>query len=375
MTARQPARPDVVQLGLAAALLAALAVGCFDIYRLTLVQAPGADFSCFWAGAKTALTEPSRIYDFEHVSALQGWPLGEGRLRPYIYPPPALFLFAPFTWPPYWAGFGLWVGLTGALFLWASSRIGAPWWLVMLMPAAALVAQCGQLTFLIGGLVLGALSLRNRPVLAGVLLGVAASVKPQFLVLVPIALLAEGRWRTLLAAGATGLALSLAATAVWGLQAWFDWLAALARFQQVIFNDRGLTEDAITPYAALVSAGLDGAWAFLLAPLAVALVWFGFRRTQDLADRSLLLFGATILVTPYAMNYELALFAPGVAVYLSRLRDPRWTRYAAAALGYVMLPWAFPAVLPALALAAAPLLRPELARDNAQTSLSSNPAG
>lgn len=72
------------------------------------------------------------------------------------------------------------------------------------------------------------------------------------------------------------------------------------------------------------------------------------------------------------MNYELALFAPGVAVYLSRLRDPRWTRYAAAALGYVLLPWAFPTALPALALAAAPLLRPELARDNAESDTASN---
>jgi len=91
------------------------------------------------------------------------------------------------------------------------------------------------------------------------------------------------------------------------------------------------------------------------------------------ADRSLLLFGATTLVTPYAMNYELALFAPGVAVYLSRLRDPRWTRYVAAAFGYVLLPWAFPTVLPALALPIASLLRPGLARDDAEIDASSNP--
>ena len=373
MAARSFDRFAPLQLALICGLLLALATGCYDIYKLTLVQAPGADFSCVWAGAKTALSDVGRIYDFEHVSALQGWPLGEGRIRPYIYPPTALFVFAPFALPPYWAGFGLWVGLTGALFLWASSRVGAPWWLVAVMPVVALVAQCGQLTFLIGGLVIAALSLRERPVLAGVLLGLAASVKPQFLILVPIALLAEARWRTMMSAGATGLALCLAATLVWGPERWLEWLGALSRFQALIFHDRGLTEDAITPYAALVGAGLDGRWAFLLAPLAVALVWFGFRRTGDLADRTLLLFGATFLVTPYAMNYELALLAPGVAVYLSRLRDPRWPRYAAAALGYVMLPWAFPAVLPALALAAAPLLRPELTRDNARTALTLNP--
>lgn len=373
MTARRPPRLDPLQLVILAALLATLAYASFDIYGLTRFQAAGADYSCFWAGAKTALSDPARIYDFVHNTVVQGWPLGPGRVRPYIYPPTALLLFVPFALPSYWAGYVAWVVLTGALFLWGAGRIGAPWWLVILMPSVALVAYCGQVTYLMGGLVLAGLSLRDRPVLAGVLFGIAASIKPQFMVLVPLALLAEGRWRTMITAGLTGLVLCLAATLVWGPQIWLDWLAALPRFNDLIFHDRGLTEDAITPYAALVSTGHKGAWAFLLAPVAAALVWFGFRRTHDLADRSLLLFGATTLVTPYAMNYELALFAPGVAVYLSRLRDPRWTKYAAATLGYVLLPWAFPAVLPALALALAPLLRPGLARDNAETAAASNP--
>ncbi len=373
MTARRPLRLDPLQLVVLAALLAAAAYAFHDLYALTRFQAAGADYSCFWAGAKTALSDPARIYDFQHNTVVQGWPLGPGRLRPYIYPPTALLLFAPFTLPAYWTGYGLWVALTGLLFLWASRRIGAPWWLVLLTPAVALVAYCGQVTLLMGGLVLAGLSLRDRPVLAGVLFGVAAAIKPQFMLLVPLALLAEGRWRTILTAGATGLLLCAAATLAWGPQIWLDWLAALPRFNQLIFNDRGLTEDAITPYAALVATGHQGTLAFLLAPVAAALVWFGFRRTRDLADRSLLLFGATTLVTPYAMNYELALFAPGVAVYLSRLRDPRWTRYVAAAFGYVLLPWAFPTVLPALALPIASLLRPGLARDDAEIDASSNP--
>lgn len=374
MRARSSSRIPPLQIAVFVALLAVLAYASLDTFTLTRFQAAGADYSCFWAGAKTALSDPARIYDFQHNSALQGWPLGVGRLRPYIYPPTALFVFAPFTLPGYWTGYLLWVALTGALFVWAAARIGAPWWLLLAMPPIALVAYCGQVTFLIGGLILAGLALRDRPILAGVLFGLAACVKPQFMVLVPLALLAERRWSTILAAGASGLVLCLAATAAWGLQTWLDWLWALPRFNALIFHDSGLTEDAITPYATLVATGHKGAWAVLLAPLAAGLVWFGFRRTRDLADRSLILFGATVLVTPYAMNYELALFAPGVVVYLSRLRDPRWTKYAAAALGYVLLPWAFPSVLPALALPVAALIRPGLARDNAETDPASNPA-
>ncbi|CAN7660032.1 glycosyltransferase family 87 protein [Phenylobacterium sp. LjRoot225] len=350
------------------ALFVMLAFASLSVFSLIKFQAAGADYSCFWAGAKTALSEPAYIYDFHHNTALQGWPLGPGRIRPYIYPPTALFVFIPFALTPYWIGYGLWIVLSGILFFWAAARTGAPWAAMLFMPAVALVIYCGQVTFAVGGLVLAGLALRDRSILAGMLFGLAACIKPQLVILVPIALLAEMRWRTLAAAGMTGLVLSLAATLVWGPQVWRDWLTALPRFNELIFNDRALTGYAITPYAALVTAGHRGAWALLLAPVAVAMVWFGFRRTQDLPDRSLLLFGATILVTPYAMTYEFALFAPGAAVYLTRLRDPRWPRYAAAFLGYMMLPTTFPTVLLAFVFAVAPLIRPQLARDNASHS-------
>jgi hypothetical protein len=355
-----------LQLIALAALLTIFVCLIVGVVLLTRVVVAGTDYSCFWAGARTALSDPARIYDFQHSTALQGWPLGPGHLRPYIYPPTALFLFIPFSLLPYWLGYGLWIAVTGALYLWAASRIGAPSWLLLLMPSVAMVVYFGQVTLIMGGLVLAGLTLRDRPVVAGVLFGIAAAIKPQIMVLAPIALLADGRWRTLVAAGLTGFLLCLAATLAWGLQIWPQWLAAIARFHTLIFHDVALTANGITPYAALVSAGYTGAWAFLLAPFALALVWFGFRRTRDVADRSLLLFGATLLLTPYALYYELALFAPGVVVYLSRLRDPRWPRYAAAALGYCCLPWALPSVLPALALAVAPLLRPGLARDRAE---------
>ena len=72
MTARALVRP-ILQAALLCALITAVAAGAYDIYKLTLIQAPGADFSCVWAGALSALHDPSRIYDFAHNSAQQGW--------------------------------------------------------------------------------------------------------------------------------------------------------------------------------------------------------------------------------------------------------------------------------------------------------------
>src|SRR5262245_58175465 len=82
----------VLQVAVALALVGAVGYAYFDLYKLSRFQVAGADFSCVWAGARSALSEPARIYDFVHNSALQGWPLGAGRIRPYIYPPSALFL-------------------------------------------------------------------------------------------------------------------------------------------------------------------------------------------------------------------------------------------------------------------------------------------
>ena len=43
------------------------------------------------AGAKTAVRAPWLLYDFKHITDVQGWPLGPRDIRPYIYPPTALF--------------------------------------------------------------------------------------------------------------------------------------------------------------------------------------------------------------------------------------------------------------------------------------------
>jgi hypothetical protein len=343
--------------------LAALSVGliAYALWRdgqillhLLRVQVLGADYSCFWAGAKTALTQPSLLYDFIHNTDVQGWPLGPRDIRPYIYPPSALFVFIPFALiPSYWAGFGLWVAATGALYLWAARASGARWW-VALFPCVLLVVDCGQMPFIMGGLVIGALALKDRPNLAGVLLGLAACLKPQFVVLAPLAFALDGRWRTLIVAGVTGVVVCAATVLVWGPHIWIDWLQALPRFKAMVTTNPGLLRTGATPYAWLTHAGHNGAWAYLLAPFAVGAVWYAFSRPVETADRLLALFGATLIISPYAMNYEYVLLAPAVAIYLARLRDPRWPAYALAAAGFFAFIWAPPALYFALAM---PLLR------------------
>src|ERR1700712_5227534 len=83
------------------ALIAGLAALTANMGRLFLSsQAAGADFSCFWAGVQAALHAPSRLYDFDYISGLQGWPQGRQSVRPFIYPPSALAVFLPFGLAP-----------------------------------------------------------------------------------------------------------------------------------------------------------------------------------------------------------------------------------------------------------------------------------
>lgn len=330
------ALPETRRVALAG-LIIACSVASASVALLLRHQVAGADFSCFWAGGRASLTAPRQLYDFDYISGLQGWPLGRGALRPYIYPPSALAVFIPFSVIPYWLGYGLWVVATGGVFLAAGLRLKAPWWFILL-PPVALVAYCGQVTFLIGGLTVLGLTLDRRPWLAGLAFGVAAAIKPQLLVLLPIALLAQRSWTTLAATAVAGAAMVVGSLVVFGLQPWLDWVAALGRFQQLFLMSPGLREDAVTPYAALVGLGLPGPLAFLLIPPVVFLVWRAFARPSPPADRALLLLGGALLVSPYAMNYELALLAPGLAVHLACTRSRVWPGAFIAAFAYVLGP-------------------------------------
>jgi hypothetical protein len=226
---------------------------------------------------------------------------------------------------------------SAALFLWASRRMGAPWWLV-LFPVLWLVAVCGQTTFMIGGLVMAALALPGRPRLAGVLFGLAMALKPQMLLFLPLALIAEARWRTFIWTGAVGFLVCAGSALAWGVGSWFDWLDAVRRFQQdVLGTTPQLVEDSITPYAALERLGLPGAAAsYLLGPVGAWLVWTTFRRTEEIADRIIALFAAGLMVSPYAMHYDSAVLAPAVAVYMARTQARPWLLNATAATLFAM---------------------------------------
>jgi hypothetical protein len=159
--------------------------------------------------------------------------------------------------------------------------------------------------------------LNAQPVLAGVLFGLVA-YKPQYGLLLPIALLVTGAWRTIAAAAVT-VAVSVAASvAIFGTKSW----AAFFTFSA--FTRETVLENGAAGWFKLHGAFpavrmLGGSVAFAYAAQAVAIlaaivfvVWL-WRSAAPYAWKAAGLLLATVLATPYAFNYDMVVLGPAIA--------------------------------------------------------------
>ena len=320
---------------LAVGVVVLTAIGWNDTAKLLAYQPLGIDFLPMWAAGHEVFIHPHRVYDFArltHFEQPQFLNFPFRGLRPFVYPPAALLILAPFgAWPFQvanlaWTAVGL-VAVIAAV----STQVKSPRVLavlaMVLSPASLLVLVTGQVTFLIAAMgVTALLCLKTRPILAGVLFGLAGVLKPQAMVLLPVALIALGAWRAMLATALTAVLVAIVSAFAFGLHAWIDWLAAVVRFQDWVMKTPGLVRGMITPTAMGMNMHLDpgalATWRLGFAIGAVAIVWTVFRKTEDPARRLTALFGGALFVTPYAMHYDAALLAPAAALMLTRRPQP-----------------------------------------------------
>jgi alpha-1,2-mannosyltransferase len=322
-----------VDLGVAAAVCAA--VGVYDVLHVYFTVAGGPvigprmavlfpDFLVFhaavraWIEGKLAL-----IYDVDAFSSFQGDGL---HFRPFLYPPNWLLLLLPLGAFAVGTAYLVFMAVTAAVATALEGRRDWPGWLAVLFsPAAAWVVLGGQNTFLSLGLFYGGLHLLERsPVAAGILLGLLA-YKPQIWILVPLALVAARQWKALAVMLGTVAVLSLASLGLFGAAFWQAFFAGAREAASAAATERMFAQMHIqmtTLLAAARMAGLSSGVAGVLqlagAALAIAAVWFAFRRFGPGAPRTAVLAAATFLVSPYTLNYDLLLLMPAV-VALYRL--------------------------------------------------------
>ena len=291
----------------------------------------GTDFISFWTSGRMLLTGDN-VYDtYAHVITQREFHEIPGEYTAFFYPPN----FLPFVWPlgllPYFPALGLWLAASGAAFVgavkaWFSALglKGPSLVLLAAFPPVFLTLSHGQTSFLVAAFLGGGLLLVERqPWLAGVLIGLA-TIKPQLGLLVPVALLVSGQWRTIAGAGLAAIALAGLATILFGPQVWSDWLT-------ITQTAGSATDSGSIGFAKMVSvfAGLRligvpsemamGVQAAVTIAVAAGIATAGWRHAFTPSLGALVLAGAP-LATPFVLDYDLVVTAFPLAWLFARAR-------------------------------------------------------
>jgi len=292
----------------------------------------GTDFSnVYAAGTLVRQGHPADAYDPARQHAAEIAVFG-GRDVPFFgwhYPPFFLTVAALLAHLPYAAALLVWLVATGLAYGAAMRGILAPvalpraeiWLAIFAFPAVLVNVGHGQNGFLTAALLGGALLvLERRPALAGLLIGLMA-YKPQFGVLVPVALLAAARWTTIATACATVAALGLATTLLMGAEIWPAFLASTRFTQHVVLEEGALgwaKAQSIFAAARLWGLGVPAAYGLQLGlglALAATLAWL-WRSAADHALKAAALACACLLATPYVLDYDLVALGVAIAFYV-----------------------------------------------------------
>lgn len=287
------------------------------------------DFTTGWvAGVQALHGEVALLYDPADFLKIQRAILGAQKfLYPnWPYPPTFSLILGPFALLPYFLSFVTWtfVTLLGCivvvyLIVWRSPAIP----LVLASPFTLWNILAGQNGFLTASL-LGAslLSLERQPVLAGFFVG-CLTYKPQFGILVPVALAAAKQWRAVASAVATAGLLAAASVLAFGVSAWEAFPRGLLQQFNVVLDAEGVPDVAAnwgylqTVYGLIrhLHGGAALAWVGqgLTTLFLGIIVWFVWRSPTRYSLKAAMLSAGALLASPYAFTYDMAAIAIPIA--------------------------------------------------------------
>jgi arabinofuranan 3-O-arabinosyltransferase len=278
----------------------------------------------FVAGLQALQGDAATIYNPAEYLKVQDALVGAGHavFSTWPYPPIYLLILAPLALLPYVAAFLTYelVTLLGFIsVIYFILRRPPSIALVLASPFTAWNFLFGQSGFLTASL-LGAslLALERRPMLAGALIG-CLTYKPQFGILLPVALVAANQWRAIVSAGITVVFLVTASIAAFGVDAWVGFpLELVAEAGETLFVGPDDPWGSLQTIYGLIRALHGGAvLAWLLQSVvtfAMALVvWAAWRSPVCYPLKAAALSAAIFVATPRAFAYDLAAIAVPVA--------------------------------------------------------------
>lgn len=291
----------------------------------------GTDFSSFYAAGSMVLDgQAGEVYTASAHFARQQQIFGAN--TPYyawLYPPVFLLLATPLALLPYLLALALWQAGSFAFYLLVirgivrQASLDSPVIAALWLPAAAAFPAVfinlghGQNGFLTAGL-LGAalLALDRRPALAGALFALLC-YKPQFALVIPLALLAAGAWRAILAGLVATLMLVGLSSLAFGIDVWPAFLASTASAQKLLLEQGEVGFAKLQSVFAVIrmwggsvalAYALQGA-VTLLVMCSVAWAW---RAPRDRNASAALLMIGTLLASPHVLDYDLVVLGPAI---------------------------------------------------------------
>ncbi|WP_157088631.1 glycosyltransferase family 87 protein [Bradyrhizobium jicamae] len=301
----------------------------------------GTDWMVFYGAIRSVLDgnaplifDGDRFTDFINT-AFAGWLSAPLEFRPWAYPPSFLLMLLPFAPLGFFGSYVAFqivtaAALAVALRAFAANSLtsGALFAAVLICPASAINAINGQAVFLVAALIVGGFALlERRPYLAGLVLGLL-TFKPQFCILVPIALVAAGQWRALLASGLSALAMMIASGLIFGWDLWLRWLPLIIE-NLVSPNEKWIEYGRMWGHSVYTCAVLIGvpqrlaSWAQLLATLGAAIsVVIAFRSRLGIREKIAIFLAATVLAAPHSGPYDGTLLVIAAAFWLMARAAP-----------------------------------------------------
>ncbi|MDE2343803.1 MAG: DUF2029 domain-containing protein [Betaproteobacteria bacterium] len=336
-----------------------LAIGV--LAHSNLVKADGFpiwfDFAVFWSASKvTLLGHAADAYNLDRLHAVLHTlhpEINEGSYG-WFYPPSYLLLISQLARVSFFQAYLIFMSLSLAAYVLVVRRICTTpqaLWALAGFPGVwdnFLTGQNGFLTAAIAG---GALLLLDkRPILAGLLAGLL-SIKPQLAVLFPVAFIASGSWKALLAAACSSVLSILAASAILGVDTLIAWLHSLDLARA--FLEIGGTNFWMRMPTVFASTHLLGAPRILAYGLhltvacgVLATVWTIWRRCKEPMLRNAALVTGTLLMSPYVLIYDLTWLALPIAWFGRYAMEQGWRRGEREVL---IAAWFLPAVMLILA--------------------------
>jgi Glycosyltransferase family 87 len=282
------------------------------------------DFVNVWAAGQLVRDgQPAAAYDWTLHKAAQDAAVGHGfdTYYPWFYPPPFLFVAALLAFLPYAPALAAWLAVTLPLYALAiraiiGHRLG--FLLACAFPGVVLNALVGQNGYLTAALIGGALHLmERRPAAARALIGLL-TYKPHFGLLIPLALVAGGRWRVFGSAALVAMVLAVLSYAAFGAATWEAFAHSLSVASHATLTEGRGDFTKMHSVFGLVRAfgGGEGlAWALQGSMIVASAVYVCalWHRRAPFTLQAAALATAVLLVTPYLYIYDLMVLAVPMA--------------------------------------------------------------